>query len=89
MIFGSVFDKLKLQQIAVTLGSIIPPVLTVRLRLNLVWRPVRAVVWVHSCIVVYTNMIPSCTIHDGAIANQNLSHAHAPGSICFARPGGC
>lgn len=30
MIFGSVFDKVKLQQVAVTLGTIIPPVLTVR-----------------------------------------------------------
>lgn len=39
MIFGSVFDKLKLQQAAVTLGSIIPPVLTVRQRLKLVWCP--------------------------------------------------
>jgi hypothetical protein len=30
MIFGSVFDKMKLQQVAMTLGTIIPPVLTVR-----------------------------------------------------------
>ena len=49
MSFGSVFDKLKLQQAAVTLGSIIPPVLTVRQRLKLVWCPGLPLL-LHGCI---------------------------------------